>query len=77
MKYGDDQKLVALFAKTALLENELAEAIEAQDRELIAGEKYGLDRSFKNMVAGFLLLVGAATARIVYQQFQEVARQIT
>ena len=77
MKYGDDQKLVALFAKTALLENELAEAIEAQDRELIAGEKYGLERSFKNMVAGFLLLVGAATAWIVYQQFQEVATQIS
>jgi uncharacterized iron-regulated membrane protein len=77
MKYGDDQKLVALFAKTALLENELAEAIEAQDREHVAGEKHGLDRSFKNMVAGFLLLVGVATTWIVYQQFQEMATQIS
>ena len=77
MKYREDEKLVALFAKTALLENELAEAIEAQDREHIAGEKHGLDRSFKNMVAGFLLLVGVATTWIVYQQFQEMATQIS
>jgi hypothetical protein len=76
MKYRDDKKLIALFAKTALLENELAEAIEAQDREHIAGEKHGLDRSFKNMVAGFLLLVGVTTTWIVYQHFQEIATQI-
>jgi hypothetical protein len=77
MKHRDDKELVALFAKTALLENELAEAIEAQDREHIAGDEHGLHRSFKNMVAGFLLLVAIATTWIVYQQFQEMATQIS
>jgi hypothetical protein len=74
MKYRDDKELVALFAKTALLENELAEAIEAQHR---GGEEHGLHRSFRNIVAGFLLLVGVVTAWIVYQQFQEMATQIS
>jgi hypothetical protein len=76
MKRGEEQKLVALFAKTALLENELAEAIEAQHGR-IAGEEHGFDRSFKNVVAGFLLLFGVATTWIVYQQFQEMATQIS
>jgi hypothetical protein len=74
MKYRDDKELVALFAKAALLENELAEAIEAQERGVIADEENGLNTSFKNMVVGFLLLVvvaaaWVAAAWIVYQQF--------
>jgi hypothetical protein len=75
MTHGD-KKIVDLFAKTALLENELAEAIAAQDRVRIVDEDHGLDRSSKNMIVGFVILIGVAAAWIVYQQFDELATQL-
>lgn len=76
MKYREDKKFVDLIAKTVLLENELEEAIEAQDRLRMAEHEHGLDKSFKYKVTGFLILFGVVIAWIAYQQFRETTTRV-
>jgi hypothetical protein len=72
MKSAEQKEFVALFAKTALLENELAELIDAQERAHRASEEHRPERSSRHLVAGFLVVFGVVAVAIAFQQFSEI-----
>lgn len=73
MSYRDEKNIVIAFAKAALLEKELVEAIEAQGRPPRTEAGHGIEKSFKRILAALLTLICVLAVWIEYQRFREVS----
>lgn len=73
MSYRDERNIVMAFAKFALLEKELGEAIEAQGRTPRAEAGHGIEKLFKRILAALLILICVLAVWIEYQRFREIA----
>jgi len=75
MSYRDERNIVIAFAKAALLEKELVDAIEAHGRTPRTEAGHGIEKLFKGILAALLILICVFAVWIEYQRFREIALQ--
>ncbi len=73
MSYRDERNIVIAFAKAALLEKELVEAIEAQGRTPRTEAGHGIEKPFRRILAALLTLICVFAVWIEYQRFREIS----